>query len=55
MRRLLFLHGKVLKLYNGEFINGYSVQFHDSNEFWEIFPKTYLGNNQVLKPGGKSS
>lgn len=39
---MLFLHGKVLKLYIGEFTNGYSIQFHDPNEFWEVFPKLTL-------------
>lgn len=42
MRRMLFLHEKVLKLYIGEFTNGYSIQFPDPNEFWEVFPKLTL-------------
>lgn len=33
---------RMFSLYNGEFISGYSTQFHDSNEFWGVLPKLSL-------------
>lgn len=39
---MLFLHGKVSKCYIREFTSGYSIHFHDTNEFWEVFPKLTL-------------
>lgn len=29
---------RLLKLYDDEFVSGHSIQFHDPNEFWEVFP-----------------